>query len=38
VSGARARPAKLGFWMTTALVMGSMIGSGVFLTPAALAP
>lgn len=38
MSGARARPAKLGFWMTTALVMGSMIGSGVFLTPAALAP
>ncbi len=28
----------LGFWMCTALVMGNMIGSGVFLLPAALAP
>jgi APA family basic amino acid/polyamine antiporter len=37
-----ARPArarrKLGFWMAVALVMGNMIGSGVFLVPAALAP
>ncbi len=29
---------SLGFWMTTALVVGNMIGSGVFLLPAALAP
>lgn len=29
---------SLGFWMATALVMGNMIGSGVFLLPAALAP
>jgi len=28
----------LGFWMCTALVVGNMIGSGVFLLPAALAP
>ncbi len=28
----------LGMWMATALVVGSMIGSGVFLLPAALAP
>lgn len=28
----------LGFWSATALVVGSMIGSGVFLLPAALAP
>ena len=28
----------LGLWMATALVVGSMIGSGVFLLPAALAP
>ena len=28
----------LGLWMCTALVMGNMIGSGVFLLPAALAP
>lgn len=30
--------APLGLWMATALVIGSMIGSGVFLLPAALAP
>ena len=28
----------LGLWMATALVVGSMIGSGVFLLPATLAP
>jgi APA family basic amino acid/polyamine antiporter len=28
----------LGFWSATALVVGSMIGSGVFMLPAALAP
>lgn len=33
---ATARP--LGLWSATALVIGSMIGSGVFLLPAALAP
>jgi len=32
----QARP--LGLWMATALVVGSMIGSGVFLLPATLAP
>ena len=31
-------PRKLGRWMCLALVMGNMIGSGVFLLPAALAP
>lgn len=31
-------PRSLGFWMCLALVMGSMIGSGIFLLPAALAP
>jgi APA family basic amino acid/polyamine antiporter len=31
-------PRALGFWMCLALVMGSMIGSGIFLLPAALAP
>ena len=30
--------APLGFWMAVALVMGNMIGSGVFLLPASLAP
>lgn len=29
---------KLGLWMSTALVAGTMIGSGIFLLPAALAP
>src|SRR5687767_3768183 len=28
----------LGFWMVVALVMGNMIGSGIFLLPASLAP
>ena len=28
----------LGFWMAAALVVGNMVGSGVFLLPAALAP
>lgn len=28
----------LGFWMTWALVVGSMIGSGIFLLPVSLAP
>jgi len=37
--GAAARPARpLGLWMATALVVGSMIGSGVFMLPASLAP
>jgi len=29
---------KLGFWMCSALVVGNMIGSGIFLLPASLAP
>ena len=29
---------KIGFWMCLAVVMGNMIGSGVFLLPASLAP
>lgn len=38
-AGAKTKSDKsLGFWMATALVMGNMIGSGVFLLPAALAP
>lgn len=31
-------PRQMGFWMALALVMGSIIGSGVFLLPASLAP
>ncbi len=34
----RTQGRKLGLWMTVALVMGNMIGSGVFLLPAGLAP
>ena len=30
--------AKMGLWMTSALVVGSMIGSGIYLLPASLAP
>ena len=29
--------ARIGFWMAVALVMGNMIGSGIFLLPASLA-
>ena len=36
-STSSTRPA-MGLWMALALVMGSMIGSGVFLLPASLAP
>jgi len=32
------RDQKLGIWMTGALVVGSMIGSGIFLLPVSLAP
>ena len=35
----RAAPVRaIGFWTAVALVMGNMIGSGVFLLPASLAP
>ena len=33
-----ARSTQIGFWMAVALVMGNMIGSGVFLLPSSLAP
>src|SRR5215208_1846494 len=29
---------QLGIWMTSAVVVGSMIGAGIFLLPVALAP
>lgn len=35
---AEAAPRKLGLWMSTALVIGNMIGSGGFLPPSSLAP
>ena len=31
-------PRPIGFWMAVALVMGNMIGSGIFLLPSSLAP
>ncbi|NJO72603.1 MAG: hypothetical protein HC833_01785 [Leptolyngbyaceae cyanobacterium RM1_406_9] len=34
---AGAAPRKLGLWMSTALVIGNMIGSGIFLSPSSLA-
>ncbi len=34
----RNRSGKIGLWIATALVVGNMIGSGVFLLPASLAP
>src|SRR4051812_7015452 len=33
-----ARDDKLGMWMTTGLVVGSMIGAGIFMLPVSLAP
>jgi len=35
---APAAKRALGFWMTTALVVGNIIGAGIFVMPAALAP
>lgn len=35
--GETVKARKLGLWMCTALVVGNMIGSGIFLLPAALA-
>lgn len=32
------KPKQLGFWMCLALVIGNMVGSGVFMLPASLAP
>jgi APA family basic amino acid/polyamine antiporter len=32
------RPQTIGIWMTTALVIGTIIGSGIFMLPVALAP
>lgn len=32
------RPQTIGLWMTTALVVGTIIGSGIFMLPVSLAP
>jgi APA family basic amino acid/polyamine antiporter len=36
--GTAPPPRQLGFWLCLALVVGNMIGSGIFLLPASLAP
>ena len=33
-----SQPQMIGLWMTTALVVGTIIGSGIFMLPVALAP
>ena len=33
----REETGKIGFWMSTSLVVGNMTGSGIFLLPAAMA-
>ena len=33
-----SKPQTIGLWMTTALVVGTIIGSGIFMLPVALAP
>ena len=38
MTAAPRRKRKVGLWIATALVVGNMIGSGVFLLPASLAP
>ncbi len=35
---ASAKPQMIGFWMTAALVVGTIIGSGIFMLPISLAP
>ena len=32
------KPQMIGIWMTTAIVVGTIIGSGIFMLPVALAP
>ena len=34
----REKPQTIGIWMTTALVVGTIIGSGIFMLPVSLAP
>lgn len=38
MSATRLPPRRMGFWMCLALVIGNMVGSGVYLLPASLAP
>ena len=34
----RSEPQTIGIWMTTAIVVGTIIGSGIFMLPVSLAP
>lgn len=38
MSATRLPPRRMGFWMCLALVIGNVVGSGVYLLPASLAP
>lgn len=38
MSGDAKAHSQMGFWTCTALVVGNMVGSGVFLLPASLTP
>ena len=33
-----AKDGRIGIWMTSALVVGTMIGAGIFMLPVSLAP
>ena len=35
---AKANDGRIGLWMTGALVVGTMIGAGIFMLPVSLAP
>lgn len=38
MSATQSPPRRMGFWMCLALVIGNVVGSGVYLLPASLAP
>lgn len=38
MTGRAEQPQTMGIWMTTGLVVGTMIGSGIFMLPVSLAP
>ena len=38
MSRGAGKPQTIGIWMTSAIVVGTIIGSGIFMLPVALAP